>query len=34
MADALHYAIGISLLVLAALTAWVVTTPGMHLYVG
>jgi len=34
MADALHYVIGIGLVVLAALTAWVVTTPGMHLYVG
>ena len=34
MADALYYVTGIGLVVLAALTAWIVTTPGMHLFVG
>jgi hypothetical protein len=34
MADALHYAIGVSLVVMAAMTAWIVLTPGMHLFVG
>jgi len=34
MADALYYLIGLGLVVAAAITAWVVTTPGMHLYVG
>ena len=34
MADALHYIIGLSLVVMAALTVWIVTTPGMHLFVG
>ena len=34
MADALYYVIGLTLVVMAAITVWVVTTPGMHLYVG
>ena len=34
MADALYYVIGLGLVAMAAATAWVVTTPGMHLYVG
>jgi len=34
MADALYYVIGWGLVAMAAITAWVVTTPGMHLYVG
>ena len=34
MADALYYLIGLGLVVSAAITAWIVTTPGMHLYVG
>ena len=34
MADALLYITGIGLVVMATLTAWVVTTPGMHLYIG
>jgi len=34
MADALYYVTGAMLVVMAALTAWIVTTPGMHLYVG
>ncbi len=34
MADALYYVIGLGLVAMAALTIWIVTTPGMHLYVG
>jgi hypothetical protein len=34
MGDALYYMTGIGLVVLAALTVWIVTTPGMHLFVG
>lgn len=34
MADALYYVIGIGLVVMAAMTAWIVITPGMHLYIG
>jgi len=34
MADTLYYVIGLGLVAMAALTAWIVTTPGMHLYVG
>ncbi len=34
MADALLYVTGLSLVAMAALTAWIVTTPGMHLYIG
>jgi hypothetical protein len=34
MADALHYLIGLSLVAMAAMTAWIVLTPGMHLFVG
>jgi hypothetical protein len=34
MADALYYIIGIGLVAMAAITAWIVTTPDMHLYVG
>ena len=34
MADALYYVIGWGLAAMAAITAWIVTTPGMHLYVG
>ena len=34
MADALHVVIGVGLVAMAALTAWIVLTPGMHLFVG
>jgi len=34
MADALLYVTGLALVAMAALTAFIVTTPGMHLYVG
>ena len=34
MADALFYVIGLGLVAMAALTAWVVITPGSHLFVG
>jgi len=34
MADALLYVTGLALVAMAALTIWIVTTPGMHLYVG
>jgi hypothetical protein len=34
MADALFYIIGLGLVAMAAITAWVVITPGTHLYVG
>jgi len=34
MADALYYVIGIGLVAMAAMTAWIVITPGMHLYIG
>jgi hypothetical protein len=34
MADALYYIIGLGLVAMAALTAWIVITPGTHLYVG
>jgi len=34
MADMLYYVIGLGLVAMAALTAWVVLTPGTHLYVG
>jgi hypothetical protein len=34
MADMLYYVIGLGLVAFAALTAWVVLTPGTHLYVG
>ena len=34
MADALFYIIGLGLVAMAAITAWVVMTPGTHLYVG
>ena len=34
MADTLYYVIGLGLVAMAALTIWIVTTPGMHLYVG
>ncbi len=34
MANALFYVINIGLAVLAAITVWVVLTPGQHLYVG
>lgn len=34
MADALYYLIGLGLVVTAALSVWIVTTPGMHLFLG
>jgi hypothetical protein len=34
MADMLYYVIGLGLVAMAALTAWIVLTPGTHLYVG
>ncbi len=34
MADALLHITGWSLVAMALLTIWIVTTPGMHLYVG
>jgi len=34
MADALFYIIGLGLVAMAAITVWVVITPGTHLYVG
>jgi hypothetical protein len=34
MADLLYYLIGLGLVAMAAITAWVVTTPGTHLFVG
>ncbi len=34
MADMLFYAIGLGMLAMAAVTAWIVTTPGAYLYVG
>ena len=34
MADALHILIGVGLVVMAALTIYIVTTPGMHLFIG
>jgi hypothetical protein len=34
MADLLYYVIGLGLVAMAAITAWVVLTPGTHLYVG
>lgn len=34
MADALFYVIGLGMAAMAALTAWVVITPGSHLFVG
>jgi hypothetical protein len=34
MADALFYIISLGLVAMAAITAWVVITPGTHLYVG
>ncbi len=34
MADALLYVIGLGLVAMAAFTAWVVITPGTHLFVG
>jgi hypothetical protein len=34
MADLLYYVIGIGLVAYAALTAWVVLTPGTFLFIG
>jgi hypothetical protein len=34
MADVLFYVIGLGLVAMAAITAWVVLTPGTHLFVG
>lgn len=34
LADILYYVIGYGLLVMAAITAWAVLTPGQALYVG
>ncbi len=34
MADTLFYIIGVGLVAMAAITIWVVTTPGTHLYLG
>ncbi len=34
MADVLYYAIGLGMVAIAAITAWVVTTPGGFLFVG
>ncbi len=34
MADALFYVIGLGMVAMAAVTAWVVITPGTHLFVG
>jgi len=34
MADALFYIIGLGLVAMAAITAWVVLTPGTYLVVG
>ena len=34
MADTLYYVTGLGLVVMAAITIWIVTTPGMHLFVG
>lgn len=34
MADALFYVIGLGMAAMAAFTAWVVITPGSHLFVG
>ncbi len=34
MADALYYIIGLGLVAMAAITVWVVITPGAYLFVG
>jgi len=34
MADTLFYLIGLGMVAMAAITAWVVMTPGTHLFVG
>lgn len=34
LADILFYAIGLGMVAMAAITAWVVVTPGTHLYIG
>jgi hypothetical protein len=34
MADALFYVLGLGMAAMAAFTAWVVLTPGTHLFVG
>jgi len=34
MADLLYYLIGLGLVAMAAITVWVVVTPGTHLFVG
>ncbi len=34
LADMLFYAIGLGMVAMAAITAWVVLTPGQYLYIG
>jgi hypothetical protein len=34
MADTLFYVVSVGLVVMAAITVWVVTTPGTHLFLG
>ncbi len=34
MADVLFYVIGLGLVAMAAITVWVVLTPGTYLYIG
>ncbi len=34
LSDILYYTVGIGLVVMAAITIWVVTTPGQALFIG